>query len=85
MDFRPQHGIQLPGSQGKFTAKELLAGKMSTHMVLADRVLPDLLVAANASGNTTAMAAAAVLSAWDRTGNADSVGGALFEEWWNLS
>ena len=43
MDFRPQHGAAFLSLQPKFTAAELIAGKMSTHMVLADRVLPDLL------------------------------------------
>ena len=84
MDFRPQHGANFLLSQSKFTTADLLAGKMSTHMVLADRVLPDLLAAATASGDPTAAAAVTILSAWDRTGDANSVGGALFEEWWDL-
>ncbi len=84
MDFRPQHGAAFLLSQKTFTTDELLVGKMSTHMLLADRVLPDLIAAANNSGDATAIAAAKILSAWDRTGDADSVGGALFEEWWDL-
>ena len=84
MDFRPQHGANFLLSQPKFSTGEVLAGKMSTHMTLADRVLPDLLAAANASGDPLAVQAAGVLSAWDRTGDAQSVGGVLFEQWWDL-
>ncbi len=84
MDFRPQHGANFLLSQPTFTVDEVLAGKMSTHMTLADRVLPDLIAAARASGDPVAMQAAAVLSAWDRTGDAQSVGGVLFEKWWDL-
>lgn len=84
MDLRPQHGTTFLQSQATFTADEVLVGKMSTHMELADRVLPDLLAAANASGNQQAQLAAALLSGWDRTADQDSIGGPLFEEWWNL-
>ncbi len=84
MDLRPQHGTKFLLSQPKFTVSQILAGKMSTHMELATRVLPDLLTAATASGDATAAAAVKILSAWDGTGDAPSVGGALFEEWWDL-
>jgi len=83
MDLRPQHGASFLLSQAKFSADELLAGKMSTHMALADRLLPDLIGAARQSGDPTAAAAAAVLEAWD--GNADSAsrGAVLFEAWYD--
>jgi acyl-homoserine-lactone acylase len=86
MEFRPQHGATFLQSQRNFTTAQVLAGKMSTEMYLADRLLPDLLVIAGTAankGDQTAKAAAAVLSEWDRTGDAASVGGVLFEEWWN--
>ena len=84
MDFRPQHGTTFLQSQQKFSTTDILTGKMSTQMLLADRVLPDLLLAVQASGNATAIAAAKVLAAWDHTADANSVGGPLFEAWWNL-
>jgi acyl-homoserine-lactone acylase len=86
MDFRPQHGATFLESQPTFTTTQLLAGKMSNEMLLADRVLPDLLTVANAAaqgGDATAGKASAILTAWDHTANATSVGGVLFEEWWN--
>jgi len=83
VDFRAQHGADFLMSQPQFTAADILVGKMSTEMYLADRVLRDLLAAARSSGNADAGAAAAILAAWDHTADANSVGGVLFEEWWN--
>lgn len=54
--------------------ESLIAKKHSTRMELADRVLPDLLKAAN--GGTEA---ARVLEKWDRMTDADSRGGVLFQ------
>jgi acyl-homoserine-lactone acylase len=87
MDFRPQHGATfLTSPPAKLTTAQVVAGKMSTEMYLADRVVSDLITYANAAaknGDTTAAAAAKILTAWDHTADAGSVGGVLFEEWWN--
>jgi acyl-homoserine-lactone acylase len=84
MDFRPQNAANFLLSQPSFTTGELLLGKMSVHMLLADRVLPDLIAAAEASSNTTAQAAAAVLKAWNHDAKATSQGAVLFERWWQI-
>ncbi len=84
MDMRPQHGSRFLLSQAKFTTDQILSGKEQTGMLLADRVLPDLLLAATASGNRTAAAAAAVLAAWDHTADATAKGAVLFERWWDI-
>ncbi len=84
MTLRPQHGATFLLSKPKFTPEEVIAGKESTEMFLADRLLPDLIAAAIASGDSTAKQAAAVLSAWDRTADANSIGGPLFEAWYNI-
>jgi acyl-homoserine-lactone acylase len=86
MDFRPQHGASFLTLPIKFTTAQVLAAKMSNEMLLADRVLTDLLTIANQAGqggDTTAAAAYAILNSWDHTANSTSVGGVLFEEWWN--
>jgi acyl-homoserine-lactone acylase len=49
MTLRPQHGATFLTSERRFSADQILAGKESTYMFLADRVLPDLIAAANAS------------------------------------
>jgi acyl-homoserine-lactone acylase len=60
----------------KISYESLIAKKHSTRMELADRVLPDLLKAAN--GGTEA---AQVLAKWDRMTDSDSRGGVLFQMW----
>ena len=85
MDFRPQHAATFLSQDHALSSAEVLAGKMSNEMLLADRVLPDLLTIANAAaqgGDTTAGQAAAILTNWQHTANATDVGGPLFEEWW---
>jgi acyl-homoserine-lactone acylase len=83
MDLRPQHGASFLLSKPSFTVADLLAGKMSTRMVLADRLAPDLIQAALASNNTSAVAAANVLAAWDHSADASSRGALLFEAWYD--
>ena len=58
----------------KISYEQLIAKKHSTRMELADRVLPDLLKAANGSTE-----AARVLAKWDRMTDADSRGAVLFQ------
>ncbi len=84
MTLRPQHGATFLLSKPKLTPDDVVAGKESTEMFLAGRLLPDLIAAAIASGDPTAKKAAAVLSAWDRTADAASKGGPLFEAWYNI-
>jgi acyl-homoserine-lactone acylase len=84
MDLRPQNGAIFLQSNGSLTLKEILSGKESTHMLLADRVLPDLINAANLSGNLIAQRAAQVLTNWDHNAEAGSKGAVLFEAWWSL-
>jgi len=84
MDLRPQNAARFLLGADRLTLPQVLAGKESVHMLLADRVLPDLIAAANASGNATAAAAAAVLAGWDRNADAASKGAALFERWWDI-
>lgn len=84
MDLRAQHGALFLQSQHKFTPAEVLAGKESTYFTLADRILPDLIAAAQASGNPVAQKAAAVLAGWDRTAEPSSKGAVLFEAWYGI-
>jgi acyl-homoserine-lactone acylase len=72
-------------SSPKLTAQQVLAGKEGARMTLADRVLPDLIAAASASGNALARQAAAALSNWDHTAEAASKGAVLFERWFNTA
>ncbi len=83
-DFRPQHLIKFLLQPGKFTFDSMLAGKMSTDCLLADRILPDLIAYARASRDPDAHRAADILESWDRKADATSVGAALFAAWYQL-
>jgi acyl-homoserine-lactone acylase len=84
MALRPQHSATFLLSKPFFTADEVIAGKESTQMLLASRLLPDLIAAARASPDATAQRAASVLAAWDQTADAASKGGSLFERWYEF-
>lgn len=84
MDLRPQAGALFLQSQPKFTTEELLQGVRSTKLMMADRVLPDLLRAAASSTDPLVREAAAVLREWNGKSDADSRGAALFETWYEI-
>ncbi len=81
MGFRPQRSALMQLADSSVTFDELVADKHSTHMALADRVLPELLTAARATGDADARKGADVLEQWDREANADSRGAVLFVAW----
>jgi acyl-homoserine-lactone acylase len=82
MDMRAQHGARFLLSSQSLTPAQVLSGKESTHLLLAARVLSDIINAANLSGNAIAQQAAAILSAWDGNADATSKGAVLIEAWW---
>ena len=83
--LRPDRSLRMLSSDltpnGKMTWDMLLQKKLSTRMELADRMLPELLDAANKYGSDKAKKAAAVLAAWDRSTEASSTGALLFYTW----
>jgi acyl-homoserine-lactone acylase len=72
--MRVLRSLRMITEDPKISYDELVAKKHSTRMELADRVLPDLLKAANSSTE-----AARVLERWDRLTDADSRGAVLFQ------
>jgi len=85
MSFRPQRSALMQLADSSVTFDELVQYKHSSHMALADRLLPELLAAARAGGDADAKAAADVLERWDRQARAGSRGAVLFaafvQEW----
>jgi acyl-homoserine-lactone acylase len=65
----------------KITYDNFLKYKLSTHAEMADRILPELLDAAERYGTPLAKQAAGVLKAWNRETEADSRGAVLFFQW----
>jgi len=82
MLLRPQQSAALLAADSSITWDEFLRYKNSTHMLLADRVLHDLLPAAKASSLGNVRAAANILAMWDRQADSSSKGAVLFTEWW---
>lgn len=81
MSLRAQRSAQLAADTA-LTLERLAANKHSTAVELANRVLDDLIAAADRNGNDGTSRAAQALRQWDRTTRAESRGGVLFAEWW---
>ncbi|MCP4149094.1 MAG: acylase [bacterium] len=79
--FRDIRSQRLLHEDKKISFQEMIDYKHCTRMELADRLMDDLLLAVKAHGSETAKKAAGVLKAWDRTADAASKGGILFEAW----
>ncbi len=81
--FRSDRALRMLSEDPKISFDMLLAKKLSTRAEAADRVLPDLLAAADEFGTPRAKKAAQVLKDWDRQAEAGSRGTLLFWNWWN--
>jgi acyl-homoserine-lactone acylase len=80
--LRSQLSLQLIHGDDVLSLEDVIERKHSPRMLLADRVLDDLLAAASAGGPDDGLAdAVEVLGAWDRTAAVDSRGGVLFKYW----
>ncbi len=81
LSLRAQQSSHLMADLPKITFDDFVVRKLTSHVLMTDRVLDELLAAAAASTDPDVQAAAAVLKAWDRTVNADARGALLFEAW----
>ena len=79
MSFRAQRSARMLAEDDEISFEELVRYKHSTRMELADRILDELVPAANRYGSEIARRAAGVLEAWDRRADAASRGAVLFQ------
>ena len=79
--LREQRAIKLLTQSAPLTFAALTTAATDTHSEQADRILDDVIAAAEQSDSATAQAAAAVLAQWDRRADAESRGMALFAFW----
>ena len=79
LSFRTMSSLRMLHDDASVTFDKLVKYKHSTHLELADRILDDLIAAAETQGTPQAKAAAAVLKTWDRRADNDSRGALLFE------
>ena len=86
--LRSQHSLELLHNDRRFSLEEVVALRASERMLLADRVLDDLLAGlreARARGEDWSPLldrATGTLEGWDRTVAVDARGAVLFTEWW---
>ena len=83
LGWRERRGIRMLEEHPAMSLEHMIALKYSTRMELADRVVDELVAAAQGSGDTAAGEAAAVLAAWDRQALPASTGTLLFLTWVN--
>ena len=81
ISFRAERSLRMLYENPKVSYEDFIALKHSTRAEMADRILPDLVEAANKFGTPLAKQAAAVLQKWDRQAEADSRGAVLFHQW----
>ncbi len=81
MHFRAQQSASLLAADETISFEELLEYKHSTSMLLAERLVDDLVAVAREDGDEMAQRAAEVLARWDRSADASSEGAVLFERW----
>jgi acyl-homoserine-lactone acylase len=81
LSLREIRGIRMLTENPAMSLERMIELKHSARFELADRVLDDLIAAANASGDATARRAASVLDGWDREASAGSTGVLLFAFW----
>lgn len=79
--FRSDRALRMLSEDKKISFDMLLSKKLSTHMELADRMLPELLEAVNQYGTDKAKKAAELLKSWDRNAEANSKAALLFYVW----
>lgn len=79
--FRAARSLKMIQDQYNSNPELVLKDKFSTESEVANRLLDDLIEAANTQGSPLAQQAAAVLVRWDRRFEADSIGALLFALW----
>jgi acyl-homoserine-lactone acylase len=83
MSMREQRGVEMLRENLYISFDKMIQDKFSTHVEMADRILPDLIDAVRLYGDAPANRAADVLQAWDRSTDANSRGAVLFYQWVN--
>lgn len=82
--LRSQLSLDLAHGDDKLSLEDVVALKHSPRMLMAERVLDELLDAVRSSGRASdgrLARALRTLEGWDRTADAESRGGVLFQRW----
>jgi len=79
--LRSQLSLDLVHNDRVFSLEDLIEQKHSPRMLMAERVMDDLLAAGRQAASPVLERALTVLAAWDRTADAEGRGGVLFKRW----
>ncbi|MFB3852568.1 MAG: penicillin acylase family protein [Vicinamibacterales bacterium] len=84
MALRPQLAVALLGTKDKFSVDDVRELKYSNRLLLVERVKGDLMraLAAVPEPSPDLVEAREILAAWDDSSKAESVGGILFQRFW---
>lgn len=81
MSLRAQMSARLLMGATRLSFADFTRAKLTTTSLLADRMKPELLLAAASSRDPQVIAARELLAGWDNRFEADARGAILFEEW----
>lgn len=83
--LRSQLSFDLVHNDDVFSLEDVVERKHSPRMLLAERTVDDLLAVIRASEPDPVLSdAERILASWDRTAAAESRGGVLFRQWYNV-
>jgi acyl-homoserine-lactone acylase len=81
VSLRGQLSNQLMGGPDKLSFDEFVKRKLDTHVLMADRVMDDLIAAASGDSDPEVQQAVQLFKDWNRKNDADSKAALLFETW----
>lgn len=81
MSLRAQQSSHLMADPEKISYEDFQKRKLETHVLMADRVLDDLIAAASGDPDPEIQQAAALFKTWNRKDDADAKAALLFEIW----
>jgi acyl-homoserine-lactone acylase len=81
MALRPQQSARLLMQDDQISFDRLIQLQQNTQVILADRILDDLLALRTNVSDSLSLVAIDVLASWDREFTADSRGAVLFQRW----
>jgi acyl-homoserine-lactone acylase len=86
LSLRAQMSLEMLEGRTRFSLDDVIASKFNTKLLLADRVKPALVKAAQQTSNPSAdlQSGLTLLEAWDNHASAESRGSVVFQRFWEL-
>jgi acyl-homoserine-lactone acylase len=81
VSLRGQQSNHMMADSGKLSFDDFITKKLNTHVLMADRVMDDLIAAASGDPDPEVQQAVQLFKDWNRQDDADSKAALLFETW----